>query len=61
MIRVPAHHYRPLADIQKEAADVVAARPTLDPTPYRIPREDPDPGMVRLLEGLMSRRGRLRR
>jgi hypothetical protein len=60
-IRVPPHPYLPLTDIQKEAADIVAARPTLDPTPYRIPREDPDPGMIRLLEGLRSRRRRPRR
>jgi predicted metalloprotease with PDZ domain len=61
LIRVPPHPYRALADIQNEAADIVAARPTLDATPYRNPRNDPDPGMVRLLESLMSRRGRPRR
>jgi hypothetical protein len=61
LIRVPPHPYRPLAAIQKEAADIVAARPTLDPTPYRNPRDDPDPRLVRLLESIRPRRGRRRR
>jgi hypothetical protein len=61
LIRVPPHPYRPLSDIHSEAADIVAARPTLDATPYRNPHDDPDPGMVRLLEGIRSRQGRRRR
>jgi len=55
-IRVPPHPYRPLAEIQKEAADIIAARPTVDATPYRDPREDPDPEMVCLLERIKPRR-----
>ena len=58
VIRVPPQTYRPLAEIQQQAADVVAGRPTLDLTPYRNPREGPDPGMVRLLEGLKASRRR---
>jgi hypothetical protein len=57
-IRVPPHPYRPFLDIQKEAADIVAARPALDAAPYRNPRDDPDPWMVRLLDGLGLRRRR---
>jgi hypothetical protein len=60
VIRISPQTYRPLAEIQQQAADVVAARPTLDPTPYRNPHDDPDPQMVRLLEGLRTRRGRAR-
>jgi len=56
-VRVPPHPYRPLVEIQNEAADVVATRPTIDATPYRNPRDDPDPAFVRLLESLRSRRG----
>jgi hypothetical protein len=61
LIRVPPHSYRHLADIQNEAADVVADRPTLDATPYRNPRDDPDPRMVQLLESLRPRLRRRRR
>jgi hypothetical protein len=60
-IRVPPHPYRPLADIQNEAAAIVAARSTLDATPYRHPRDDPDPRMVRLLESLRPQRRRRHR
>jgi hypothetical protein len=60
-IRVPSDPYRPLADIQKEAAGVVRARPTLDATPYRDPREDYDPEKVLLLENITSRPRRCRR
>jgi hypothetical protein len=55
LIRVPPHPHRPLTDIQKEAADIIAARPALDATPYRNPRDDPDPRMISLWESIRPR------
>jgi hypothetical protein len=59
VIRVPPHHYRPLAEIQKEVADIVAARPTLDAIPYRNRDLDPDPKLGCFLANILSshRRG----
>ena len=39
-VRVPPEPYRPLDDIAREAADITAARPVPDRTPYRNPRYD---------------------
>ena len=52
---VPPEPYRPLDDIAQEAAAVIAARPVLDTTPYRNPRND---DIRELLESLHRRRRR---
>lgn len=39
-VRVPPEPYRPLDDIAREGAAVIAARPAPDRTPYRNPRYD---------------------
>jgi membrane-associated protease RseP (regulator of RpoE activity) len=39
-VRVPPEPYRPLDNIAREAAAVIAARPVPDRTPYRNPRYD---------------------
>ncbi len=53
-VRVPPEPYRSLDDIAREAADIVAARPEPDRTPYLNPRFDG----IRAL--LAPRRGRRR-
>jgi hypothetical protein len=55
-VRVPPEPYRPIEQITAEAANIMAARPTLDKTPYRNPRFDD----MRELLARFSRRGRRR-
>jgi membrane-associated protease RseP (regulator of RpoE activity) len=52
-VRVPPEPYRPLDDIAREAASVVAARPTPDTALYRNPWFDD-------IRGLVARRTRRR-
>ena len=59
-VRVPPEPYRPLDDIAAEAANVIAARPAPDRTPYRNPRWDEWDDMRELVARLSSRRGRRR-
>jgi membrane-associated protease RseP (regulator of RpoE activity) len=54
-VRVPPEPYRPLDKITKEVTDIIAARPALDVTPYRNPRDDLDPEMARLWESIRRR------
>jgi membrane-associated protease RseP (regulator of RpoE activity) len=54
MVRVPPEPYQLLDEIATEAANIIAARPTPDRTPYRNPRFD---DMRELLARFSSRRG----
>lgn len=45
-VRVPPEPYQPLDDIAREAADIIAARPVPDRTPYRNPRFDGIRGLL---------------
>jgi len=56
LMRVPPEPYRPLDDITTEAADIIAARPAPDTTPYRNPRFDD----IRALLASLPRRRRRR-
>jgi membrane-associated protease RseP (regulator of RpoE activity) len=59
-VRVPPEPYRQLDDIAAEAAAVIAARPAPDTAPYRNPRFDLDPDIVREWSARLSPRRRRR-